>query len=395
MHVKVGVADGDFAGDTHIAIQLAVDAVVCYGGGTVELGPGAYLLNRSIRLGRNVRLVGAGPDTILRKGPGARSALLADADYGQMKVTAEDPRGFLPGMEVVIGDDESYAYFASVATATLVQGNTIYLDKAFVADYAVTRNAEIWTGLSLLSGREVDSVIIEGLTVDGGRSEDKPIDGCVGGGIYLYRARRCRLSDCIVLNFAGDGISYQTTQDVIVERCEVGHCAGMGIHPGTGTERTIVRNCKLRHNGEDGLYLCYRVQAGAFEGNEIYENGQYGISIGHKDTDNTFTGNHVCRNRSHGVCFREETIANAGSRNVFRRNTIEDNGECGVHIGGHTTDVLFEQNAIRDTRRGDDRTQRVGICASEYASEIRTVNNTMDNMDTNLMGDISDEGPAR
>jgi hypothetical protein len=393
MHVKVGVADGDFVGDTHIAIQLAVDAVGSYGGGTVELKPGAYTLSNSIRLHRNVRLVGAGPDTVLRPCPPARSALLVDADYGQKKVTLEDPSGFAYGMGVVVADDHVWGYAASVAAITVIQGNTAYLDRRIAADCCVERGAEIWNAFSLIAAVDVDSVTVEGLTLDGAGGERAPVNGCVGGGIYLYQARRCRIADCIITGFAGDGISYQTTQDVLVERCEVTHSAALGIHPGTGSVHTIVRNCRAHHNGEDGLYLCFRVQEGLFEDNDFSDNGRYGISIGHKDTGNIFTGNRICRNRSHGVCFRDETPTNAGSRNVFRRSTIEDNGECGVHIGGHTTDVLFEQNAIRDTRRGDDRTQRIGICAGEQAGNIRARENHIENnLEAAVRGTVRCEG---
>jgi len=173
----------------------------------------------------------------------------------------------------------------------------------------------------------------------------------------------------------------------------VTRCTGLGIHPGTGSERTVVRNCRVHGNDEDGLYLCYRVQGGNFEQNDICDNGQFGISIGHKDTDNTFIANNICRNKSHGVCFRDETPTNAGSRNVFRGNTIEDNGDCGVHIGGHTTDVLFEENTIRDTQSGNDRTQRIGICAGEQARDIRARENRIENnVESAVCGTVQCEG---
>jgi hypothetical protein len=379
MYVRVGVRDGDFVGETEESIQRAVNAAVSYGGGTVEIGPGTYLLHSSIRLGRSIRVVGAGADTVLRKCPGAQSKLLVDADFGQMKVTAADPSGFAPGMEVAVLDDQAWGYAPTVARVTLVQGKTIYLNRALVTDYAVERAAEIVNGFSLVAAVEVDSVVIEGLTLDGARNDNPTINGCIGGGIYLYRARKCHGADCAVMGFGGDGISSQTTQDIVFERCDVHGCAGLGIHRGTGSERTIVRDCRAHGNDEDGIYLCYWVQGGAFEGNEVYENGQFGISIGHKDTDNTFTRNRIYRNRSHGICFRDENASNAGSRNVFRENMIEDNGGCGVYIGGRTANVVFEANTIRDTRSGADRTQLVGVCASEHTADISLRGNRIEN----------------
>lgn len=79
-------------------------------------------------------------------------------------------------------------------------------------------------------------------------------------------------------------------------------------------------------NGQVGIFLCWRVQHGTFERNQCWANGEYGISIGHKDTDNVFVRNLVSGNAKAGIYFRDEAEINAGHRNTFRENTIEDNG---------------------------------------------------------------------
>ena len=97
-------------------------------------------------------------------------------------------------------------------------------------------------------------------------------------------------------------------------------------------------------------------------------------------------------NKRHGIYFRNEKTSNAGSRNTFRQNTIEDNQECGVYIEGHTTDLLFEQNTIRDTRSGDARTQRIGIWAGENAARVRAVGNLIENhVEGAVQGDVAVE----
>ena len=379
MLVKVGLSRGDFVGDTNVAIQQALDAVGVYGGGTVELGAGVYTLHDSVRLHRGVRLVGAGPDTLLRKGDGARSDFAVDADYGQMKVSVKEAGGFRVGMGVAVTDERAGGWGDTVATVRLIQGNVLCLDRRFVSDYRSDKGGHVSNSFPLVSGIDVDSVVIEGLCVDGNRDTNSRINGCVGGGLYLHRARNCRISDCIVRNFNGDGISFQITQDITVERCEVSGIAGLGLHPGTGSVRPIVRDCRSHDNGEDGFFLCWRVQEGRFERNEICDNGRHGFSIGHKDTDNLFLANTVRGNQRHGIYFRDEEPTNAGSRNTFRENVIEDNGECGVYVDGHTTDLLFEQNTIRDTRQGSARTQQVGIVAGEHADRVRAVSNHIEN----------------
>jgi hypothetical protein len=378
--VKVGPSTGDFVGDTNLSIQQAIDAAAARGGGTVELAAGTYTLYNSVLLRRNVRLVGAGSDTVLRKCDGVASGFAVDADYGQTKVTVQDPRGFRAGMGVVVKDDRSGGWLDTLATVTLVQGNALHLDRAFVMDYDGDVGGLVFNGFPPVAGFDVDSAVIEGLVVDGNKQGNPVrINGCIGGGYYLHRARNCRIADCVLHDFNGDGISFQITQDIVVERCEVRHIAGLGLHPGTGSARPIIRGCKSHHNDEDGFFLCWRVQEGLFEHNELTENGRFGLSIGHKDTDNLFLNNVVRGNQSHGVCFRNEKPTNAGSRNTLRGNTIEDNVGNGIHILGHTTDLLLEDNVIRDTRTGDARTQHVGIWVGEHAARVRAVRNRIEN----------------
>ena len=392
MIVRVGISEGDIVGDTNVAIQQALDAVGNYGGGTVELAPGTYTLYNTVRLHRNVRLTGAGPETVLRKCDGARSEFAVDADYGQKKITVKDPRGFRPGMGVVAADDRAGGWHDTVATITVVQGKVVYVDTEFLADYDGDHGGALVNAFPLVAGIDVDSVTIANLCVDGNRKTNWPINGCVGGGVYLHRARRCRIADCVVGDFHGDAISFQTSQDIVVENCEVFRASGLGLHPGTGSVRPLIRGCRSHDNDGDGLFLCWRVQEGRFEHNEILNNSGNGISIGHKDTDNLFADNVIRGNKSHGIYFRREKGANAGSRNTFRRCTIEDNGGCGVYIDGATTDLLFEDNIIRDTRAGTARTQRIGIYAAESAAGIRAVRNRIENhMEAPLRGDIAVE----
>jgi parallel beta-helix repeat protein len=389
MIIRVGIDEGDFIGDTHEVIQRAIEAVAAQGGGAVELGPGVYTLFDSVRLQRNVALIGAGRDTVLRKCDGPSSALAIDADYGESKVTVEDGSAFRAGMGVMVTDDDSNTEADSVASVMMVRGEVLYLDRPLHNDYRADTGGVVAGVFSLVSARDVDSVTIRSLTIDGNRAHNPGINGCIGGGIYLYQARNCRVEDCLVRDFNGDGISFQITQDVTIERCEVVGSGGIGIHPGTGATRPLVRDCVARENGSDGLFVCWLVQGGRFENLQLLRNGGDGISIGHKDTDNLFVGNVVQGNERHGICFRNERDTNGASRNTFRQHVIEDNGGCGVYIQGYTTDLLFEDNTIRDTRSGAARTQKVGIWAGEHAARIRAVGNRIENhVENAVVGDV-------
>lgn len=389
--VTVGTDRGDFVGAGNAALQQAIEAVAAQGGGTVELLPGCYTLHNSVLLRSNVRLIGAGPDTVLRKADGVASPLAIDADYGQTKATVQDASGFRAGQGVVVQDDRAGGWIATLATITSVQGNTLYMDRRFAMDYDSDRGGMVFTSFPLVAGFDLEGASVEGLLAEGNRANSLNINGCIGGGYYLHRARRCRIADCVLRDFAGDGISFQITQDIVVERCDVSGVSSQGLHPGTGSARPIVRDCSFHHNDHDGFFLCWRVQEGRFENNSFCDNGHFGICIGHKDTDNLFVGNVVRNNALHGICFRDEKPTNGGHRNTFRRNTIEDNGDCGVYVGGHTQDLCFEDNVIRDTRSGPARTQRIGLCVGEGATGIRAARNVIENhLEADVKGHFGD-----
>jgi parallel beta-helix repeat protein len=185
-----------------------------------------------------------------------------------------------------------------------------------------------------------------------------------------------------VRHYAGDGISFQQSNDVTVEGCVSEGNASLGFHPGSGSQRPVVRGCTARANGEDGLFLCWRVKHGLFEGNTLAGNGRFGISIGHKDTDNLLRNNRVTGNGADGIFFRNETAGMAGHRNRIEDNIIEDNGAkepaAGIRVRGATTDLVFKGNVIRDTRTGDARTQTVGIRLEEQVGAVTTEGNRIE-----------------
>ena len=393
MHVTVGTAQGDFVGSTEAVIQQAIDAVAAYGGGTVELGPGTYMVYDSVRVASNVRLVGSGRDTILRKCDGFSSPVSVDADYGQRRLTVEDPSGFRVGMGVMVKDTGSDDWTDSLAKITVIQGNVVYLDRRLIGDFTTEKRCIVSCTFSPVLLHGVQNATVESLTVDGNRQHNREINGCIGGGIFLRESAACHVVNCIVRDFAGDGIDAEINQDTVIDGCEATGMTGFGIHLGSGSARPVVRNCRSIGNDGVGLFLCWRVQDGVFERNEIRGNRGEGISIGHKDTDNVFLENVISDNGSHGIYLRGEKPSNAGSRNTFRRNTIEDNTGCAAYIEPSTSDLLFEENVMRDTRSGAARTQRAGIWAEPGAERISARNNRIANhIEADLHGaiDVSD-----
>jgi hypothetical protein len=242
--------------------------------------------------------------------------------------------------------------------------------------------AQAATVFPVVSGYHLEGARIENLTIDGNKSENVPLNGCRGAGIFLYRGFGTIIENCVIRNYPGDGISFQQSNDVLVRNCVSEDNAGLGIHPGSGSQRPVVRDCVSRRNGEDGLFLCWRVRHGVFENNLLENNGRYGISIGHKDSDNILDNNQVGSNSHDGIYFRNETLGMAGHRNRLEKNIIENNGvkaeAAGIRVRGETKDLIFKNNIIRDTRPAEARKQTVGIRIDEPAGAVVLENNQIE-----------------
>ena len=381
-HVTVGVKDGDITGGDNRALQAAVDYVASLGGGLVEIGPGEYVMRDSLHLRPHVTVRGTPEKTVLRKAKCVASRLKIDGDYGEEQFTVENPDGFAVGDGVAIWDKNSNGFHTTVARIIGRSGDTFAISLPLNADCMIDQGAQAATVFAVISGYNVEGARVEGLTIEGNKEANVPLNGCRGGGIFLYRCPGAVVDHCTVRNYNGDGISFQQCNDVSVISCASEGNAGLGLHPGSGSQRPIVRQCVARNNGEDGLYLCWRVKHGLFEENILEGNGRYGISIGHKDTDNLLRKNQVRGNHENGILFRNETAGMAGHRNRVEDNVIENNGTkdgaAAIRIRGETNDLVFKNNIIRESRTGRDAKQTVGIELEEKVGAVTLEGNQVE-----------------
>jgi hypothetical protein len=187
-------------------------------------------------------------------------------------------------------------------------------------------------------------------------------------------------------NYNGDGISWQVCHDVSVENCHSHDHAGLGLHPGSGSQRPVMKNNRLERN-DIGLFFCWGVKYGLAEGNQIADNKSYGISIGHHDNENLIVENEVHRSGKAGVLFRPERGQDfAPHKNRLERNRIVDSGPDGgiaVDVQGQTQEVAIVGNEIRETR---GPAQRVGIRLGLQTSKI----DLTDNRFAGLMKEVED-----
>jgi hypothetical protein len=375
--ITVGGPGADIAGFTSGAIQIALDALKTRGGGTVILSPGVFDITAPVRLSDNITLKGSVKGTVLRKCDGYRTSYIIDADWGMLKAVVKDVSGFKTGMGIELYDDDnSNGWEVTTAVITDIKDNVIYFDHPAVNDYLAELNGIVSNSCSIIEVVGAENVTIADLIVEGNKVTNDYINGCRGGGVYIHQSKNCLVENVTVNDFNGDSFSWQTDEHITIRGCEASNGGGLGFHPGTGSDHSIVENCSSHHNKGDGLFLCWRVQNGIFRNNTLYANGDNGISIGHKDTDNVFENNHVYENAYQGVLFRNENEQNAGHRNTFTGNIIENNGmmgeASGFYIGGVTHDIVITGNIIRSTGKGK---QTTAILVGKNSSKVTATEN--------------------
>jgi parallel beta-helix repeat protein len=363
----------DVIGNDNVALQKAADML--RPGDTLSIGEGTYTMHNSLVIPvDDVTVIGLPGRTILKKAAGVASRVTDCGDFGEDVVVVAEPGKFKAGMGISITDDRYDSGWAvSVTAVKEVKGDSLFLTKRTVRDYDyLGSNAKVENKFPIFCGIDRKGLVFEGITVDGNREENPYfLDGCRGGGIYLYRSTDCVIRNCKVRGYNGDGISFQITDNIDVIGCESYENTNYGIHPGTGSPNAEITGCHFHDNDRIGFFLCWRVRYGKFSDNLIENNGLYGISIGHKDTDNLFTGNTIRGNGFCGIYFRPEQFELSGHRNVIRDNEITDNGGneegYGIYVDPAAGDITVENNRIGDSGKG---VQKWGVYVAEGAGKV-------------------------
>lgn len=372
--ISVGGDGADIGGFTSQAIQLAVDAVAKTGG-TVRLTPGVYAIKSPIRMKPGVNLVGAGRETVLKRTKGVQTKFVADADFGELKLTVENTDGFEIGMKVQVTDDENNSCWnVSTAFITDIQDETIYVDRGMIRDYRADKDGLVSNTSSVIDVIEASDVTISNLVTDGNRAENFFADGCNNAGIMVMRSENVTIDNVHVKDFNGEGISWQITENVTVKNSEISGSGNTGLHPGTGSPFSVIENNNIHHNDNDGLFICWRVYNSRVTGNKMHSNGRFGICTGHKDTDVLFLKNHVFSNGSDGINLRGEREANAPHRNTFEENIIENNKGFGLSVNSPAKDLVLKNNQFKNTAK----TQKAAIYIYKGGSKPKLENNLFD-----------------
>jgi hypothetical protein len=377
--ITVGPKEADIVGTSVKALQAAVDYVARLGGGTVKILPGEYRLRNSIFLASKVRILGSGDDSVLLKEPSQTTKLAADSDWYDQEITLADDAGFQVGDGVCLRTKNPHNGGQNVLKRTLVarSGKRFKLDRPLRENYWQMGEPTASSLFPIISGEEITDFTIENIALDGNRQHNANLDGNYAGCIFLQDCSRGAIRKVTARHYNGDGISWQICHDMVVDNCHSHGHAGLGLHPGSGSQRPLIRNNRLEDN-DIGIFFCWGVKYGLAEGNRI-RNCRLGISIGHRDTDNLVIDNDIRDSGLAGVLFRPERGPGfCGHRNQIVGNRIlNSGGEAGiaVDIQGGTESIALKRNEIRELR---EPKSRIGIRLGRDTKDITLADNRID-----------------
>ncbi len=378
--LRVGTRSGDIQGRDEKAIQAAVDWVSRMGGGTVRLFPGTFRLRNAVFLHSRVRLIGSGAETVLIKEPSVSTSLAQDTDWYDQEITLAESGGFQVGDGVCLRAKNPHNQSVITLKRTLVarSGNRFKLDRAPRENFWQMGQATASTLFPLLTAEFAEDLHVEDLVLDGNRANNENLDGNYAGCIFLQDCRKVVLRNVEARYYNGDGISWQITHDVLVEECHSHDNAGLGLHPGSGSQRPVICGNRIERN-DIGLFFCWGVKFGVAEGNRISESGSYGLSIGHRDTDNLIRDNEISGSGRAGVLFRPERGKSfQPHRNRLEANRILDSGAAqgaGIEIQGEVEGIILERNELRESR---GPAERVGIRIGEKVGKVTLKENRLE-----------------
>jgi nitrous oxidase accessory protein NosD len=317
---------------------------------------------------------------VIVKEPSIAAKLSQDSDWFDQEITFSDAKGFQVGDGICLRVKNVSTGGTEVIKRTLVarNGNRFKLDTGLRKNVWLMGEPNVESLFPLFSGENIADVTIENIALDGNKANNGNLDGNYAGCIWMQDCNRLTFRKVTARNYNGDGISWQICHDVLAEDCHSHDHTGLGLHPGSGSQRSMIRRNRLVGN-DQGLFLCWGVKWSLAEKNYIEDSKRYGISIGHHDTDNIIRDNDVRASAEVGILFRKErTAAFQGNRNRIEKNRIlgvAQEGGIGIDVRGQTQSIHILGNEIRETQ---GPSKRVGIKIGPETEQITLAGNRIE-----------------
>ena len=152
-------------GFTDKDIQEAINFMSANGGGTVLLPSGTCLLRNAIYLKDNVKLVGQGSSTILKKAKGNFTYGESDIIKDDNKILVRDISNFKVGDGVMIFSNSLLPIDKVVTEIVEIKENCFILKDPFIEDISLTSNVIIYSSFPCIFCKNVNNVSIKNLSI--------------------------------------------------------------------------------------------------------------------------------------------------------------------------------------------------------------------------------------
>ena len=337
-------------------LQRFINEAIKAGGGEVVIPPGVHLIERGliVKDAKKLRIVGLDAEnTVLQLPPVAYALAAVTTAAGTTAIPVKSQRGFKPGMRLKIEADGEFDSFTKkprpyhLAIVKAVENETLQLEaplKFPIPADTMIRHEDAPNLIEIRGASE--DVLIEKLTLDGGRVEsDPPIRGhtqlcaVLASGAYSYekgpagpKVKKLGISRCFIQNCHGRGIALYSVEGAEIDGCTIRDTADEAIDFDHFTEKSIathnhIARCLLGVELNDANNCLVA-------GNEFRECGTGinlwrwcklpGLNEGNLIVQNVFE-----RTRGNAV-----QIATGTKGNTVAQNEISASGKNGIILSG-------------------------------------------------------------
>ncbi|MBB5035632.1 right-handed parallel beta-helix repeat-containing protein [Prosthecobacter vanneervenii] len=339
-------------------LQRYINEAIKAGGGEVVIPPGVHLIKRGLVLkdAKKLRIVGLdAEDTVLKLPPVAYAIAAGATAAGATSISVKTQRGFQPGMRLKIEADGEVDSFTQkprpfhVAKVKSAAGELIELDaplKYPVPDGTLIRHEDAPNIISISGTSE--EVLIEKLTLDGGRVEgDPPIRGhtqlcaVLATGAYSYekgptgpQVKKLRISRCFIQNCHGRGIALYSVDSAEIDDCTIRDTSDEAIDLDHFTVKSVVTHNHITrsHIGVELNDASHCLVAG----NEFRECGT-GINLWRWCRQPGLNeGNIIAQNAFDHTRGNAIQIATGTKGNTVAQNEITASGKNGIILSGES-----------------------------------------------------------
>jgi parallel beta-helix repeat protein len=396
---------GRFNGNDHLPIQAAIDRAVKQGGGEVVISKGDYLIGASLKIGSATNLSIRGqPGAVLRLPPLPYAQSLEALPAGATSLRVDRVEGFKPGLRLhFVAPGKVHPFTGKPAPyflATVARVEPGRLEFKAPLEFPAPTGTRLYheDAPNVFSIRgAAENVVIERLTLEGGRRADDPkitghTIGCgvLAEGPYSYErgptgtpVRRLVVRDCVIRHCFGRGVAMYAVTDGIVDRCKIEDTVDEAVdfdHFAVGCRAVgnTVTDCRVGvelNDATDSL-----VRSNRFDACDVGINlwrwcRQPGLNVRNRILDNQFLNT-----RGSAIVIRPNTASNVISGNIIRgsgsvilegshqtltENTITGSAKEAIRISG-------DDNIIRNNRCRDNSAAKPG-----QREDIRVTGNTV------------------